>query len=281
MGHLSTGFSNQTHFAFLSNQHVLVKHVQQVGVAVPEFALVAINFKSVPSTKTQLKDVPTVCKFSYPPLHPSVHEVDLCIRSDPSPSWKPRSGLRVPFHKAQNERMFVVTIWTNFQDCSNLSHFIPFSALLPHVEQCESGSLTMGRNILWDEWGPAATRILPSSLRRWSPWVCYVYGTSYINLEAERTSDPRMSIYDFNQRSLRVAHSEDRDPGRRVITRPTNFGSNELFEGAVPTSLPFSLTRLTPPPFPEGQITGAMISEDSIVFVHSEVSHTRFSYNGT
>lgn len=268
--------NTQCPFAFLSERHVLVTYVRGIDEEEPELVLGVFDFLSSPEEKMSWKDMKYVCELLFPPLTESAEVLAVMLRSDPAPGWQPDRNLTVPFYKARDERLFVLTSWFAAGDqIRPLLLFFLSSSVLSHVERIESGDCSKGSRIPWEEWGPSGSRLFPAPINHSPVWVCYVHGTSFIcSTEARRRDQPRkLQILDFNQLGLKkvlTGHGDEDDEEADVITSaldsgPLGFG---VFAGLVSTSLRYQ-RRVIEIPGRVNSIGACMVSDDSIIMVYS------------
>ena len=209
-----------------------------------------------------LEDIPYVCELQYPELQGNVEY--FLIRAEPTPTWRPPAGLRVPFYGSRKD--FIFTISTRI--LSGETHestvlFVPLSTLLSEVER----SLNVPRRVVaWNAWGPSGTRMVcrePSET-----WVCYTYGMKFI--QGLRWKNGHVArVYDFNPYAARnhVKTSADSPVLWNRLAKQTKPGGRcQSFCREVTTRLPGRVATITLEHSDEGW-DAAMIGEDHIVMV--------------
>ncbi|TCD69894.1 Amino-acid acetyltransferase, mitochondrial [Steccherinum ochraceum] len=268
--------NTQSPFLFLSDRHVLVAYVHGLDSDEPRLLLKVFDFMSAPTTKTSCTDMPFVCEFALPRQHATSDIFAIALRSDPAPGWKPPASLSVPFHKARNERLFVLSIWfAGDGQIKPLLLFIPSFTLFRHIDRVGSGDDAIGRQVPWQDWGPEGTRILPVTIQHSSVWVCYVHGMSFVSIGGVNQGQATaLNIFDFSPLALKKAKQEGQTAGDdergfpKLVDKETHVGSNDMFEGRVATSLPFRLQGFNIPEDAR-DARAAMMSEDNLILVCS------------
>ncbi|OJT10824.1 hypothetical protein TRAPUB_12693 [Trametes pubescens] len=236
-------------------------------------------------------DLDYLCAFHYPPLADNFATISMSIRSDPAPNWKPSPSLKVPFHVAHQDRLFVITLWV----VEGNMHIMPFISLVPSttfmtsIDTIAPGET--GRVFEWSEWGPAGSRLIPAPPTHTSVWVCYVYGMMFA-MSIRQGSQRIILALDFNPHSVgRVLAREAREAAESPETTPEEraavqesaisvtderlFRPANIFREEVRTSLPHVMRKTRPfSAEGEGHFDAVMVSEDSLVMVSSQ-SHIR------
>lgn len=259
-------------FGFLADDRVLVGVVRN-----PEPSLVVVNYKAVSSEVTHITNVEYELSLQYPTLQPWAAALAISVRSDPSPAWQPAANLKVPFHTAQNERLFVITLWVaEGANIYTLLLFVPFSTVTSHLKSLAVSG--RGRQIPWDDWGPSGSRMLKAPPGHSMIWVCYIFGMAFIapqrtNEILEHPVGPKaIQIFDFNQLAIRkelTQPTEDESEVTQLILDPTELKLDQIFERTVTTRLPYRWKTVNVPLHPDHAFNAVMLSEDSIVTVTS------------
>lgn len=285
-------------FAFLTSRHILVAFVHSFFLDDPQPtpSLLVIDFIShtTGSDPTDIKDVLFTCGFEFPEIMEGGAVHALSIRSDPAPTWHPDPTLKVPFHTAREDRLFVNTLRVaEGPNITTLLLFIPSSTVLSHLSSLPPPSLPSekGRRFEWEEWGPLGTRMLVAPRRHSAVWVCYAFGMSYA-APYEDVSDvfqtprgPKMvQIFDFGQVGIRraVAKGEvevigDSDEGStqstsgglqtRIHATESELPLRGVFTRPIRTSLPFMWRTRRVPFNPAHTFDAVILGEDAIITV--------------
>ncbi|KAI0649960.1 hypothetical protein C8Q79DRAFT_941783 [Trametes meyenii] len=233
-------------------------------------------------------DLDYLCAFHYPALADNFATISMSVRSDPAPNWRPDPALKVPFHVARQERLFVITLWV----VEGNMHILPFISLVPSttflasIESIAPGET--GRTFEWSEWGPAGSRLIPAPPTHTSVWVCYVYGMTF-TMSVREGSKRTILALDFNQMNVRRAQARQREQSETteegeqsaddknflVVSEPRVFRPAHMFKEEVTTSLPHIVRKTDQGSMEgEGHFDAVMVSEDSLVLVSSQ-SHVR------
>ena len=229
--------------------------------------LIVLDFVTEFNERHHVEAAEHVCSFRFPQLRTSADPLKLEIRSDPSPSWTPNSGLNVPFYVAENNRLYVITLWLGVH---NVLHSVTLLAPLPTFLSCMDGSIShrIDNVFQWSDWGPKGTRMLMNRIPPSAVWVCYVYGLKYVALRKDQNRKHFVvDVYDFNQPALRRALHKNHDTNTETyVIDPSVLGEDDIFEDAVETSLPYRLRTL---PLDLRSIAHVAIvcSEDSLIIV--------------
>ncbi|KAI0356942.1 hypothetical protein OH77DRAFT_183926 [Trametes cingulata] len=281
--HLYLTGADLASFAFLTSHHVLLGSLPAVAIGEDNLfhgddpRLLVIDLERLSGEhEMDFNDLDYLCEFHYPALTDNFAVIGLSIRSDPAPNWTPSPGLKVPFHVARQDRLFVITLGVihgNMQVIPLIS-LVPSSTFLACLDKIAPGETR--RAFEWSEWGPAGSRLMPGLPTHSSVWVCYVYGMTFV-MSARSGSQRVVMTLDFNQLAVRRA----RQQGRKRDTYSAINDDNRLsapsgvFTEEVKTSLPHIIRRSGPLGAEgEGHFDAAMISEDSLVLVASQ-SHIR------
>lgn len=247
-----------------------------------EPSLLVVDFLKAPNQPMAVLDVTFECAFHYPVMFPWASALAISVRSDPSPMWTPHSDPRVPFHTAQRDRLFVITLWVaEGANISTLMLFVPSFTILDKLNSLAPG--ISGRRFEWTEWGPSGTQMRFAPRGHSMVWVCYVFGMSFVapyrpglpHAADQPTGATRIQVFDFNQLAIKrqlaqggkFMEDEDEDEVTRIITEPSTVTLNRIFTRQIVTSLPY---RWRMKEVSETQtFDSAMLSEDSIVTVSS------------
>jgi hypothetical protein len=264
-------------FSFLTDRHVLLAVVynpddeERPRSQQLEPALLVVDFISTQNDPTDITDVDFECALDFPTMLPWARALAISVRSDPSPSWTPHPDLKVPFHTARHDRLFVITLWVVERDeMSTLLLFVPSSTVLSKLNTLSSNE--SGKRFEWEEWGPDGSHLRLSHRGHSMVWVCYIFGISFIAPYKPSTSvDPlpgftMIQILDFNQVAIKRLLAEGtRTEGdvTTIVTKPSRVTLNKIFTRRIETRLPYRL-RIKHVP---GQFNSAMLSEDAIVTV--------------
>lgn len=224
--------------------------------------LVVMNFQDEISEPHPFEDLQCFVKFRYPEFDAGPF-LDIDIRADPGPSWRPSVKLQVPFSQDTSHALLVVTLWIVLEgDLQCLVQFLPSNGL-SEVTSCYD------REYEWEEWGPHRSRIVFPPQPHSDTWVCYVYGWKYVITEpgaSEGASEHDFvaRIYDFNQAAIK---RNDRDTRSSWLYQraKTVFAPGTIFDDVVETTFPYRSQLLT--------LKGthkhchALCSEDHIILV--------------
>ncbi len=230
-----------------------------------------------------LSSIDFQCALYLPSTRPQVVLFALNIRSDPAPGWTPHPSLRVPFHVAHRDRIFVMTLWVAEEmGWKAFVVFLPLST----VYQCLDRALKENkREFSWKEWGPDGTRFIEAPSTHSPVWICFVSGMSYISAQ-ERIPRGKhgIRILDFRPLALRKQQS-DRESGEDAevdeVTQTHDSPHTvdlrgNIFVEPVTTSLPFRERILEIPVTEKGLISIAMMNEDSIVIAYGVSSFSAY-----
>ncbi|KII87711.1 hypothetical protein PLICRDRAFT_54778 [Plicaturopsis crispa FD-325 SS-3] len=209
------------------------------------------------------------CKFQLPRLARGHRPVDVTIRAEPGPSWAPPASLKVPFHAARNQRILVVTLSAGIPNVSFV-FFMLQDAFLEHIDRVGTHS---GYTFRWEEWGPQTTRM--ARIDPSDTWVCYLYGTKFVQLSKASTGGLCVQLYDFNQNAIRHALSCEQDPeecetGSTSLLNHSTTGDrrHSMFRDPVITCLPCRLTSFPLPNLNEYyEVEAVMLSEDALILI--------------
>ncbi|KAF9239137.1 hypothetical protein BU15DRAFT_46969 [Melanogaster broomeanus] len=219
----------------------------------------------------QFADIPCICRFQLPRVRRD--DVDIFIRSEPSPLALPSPSLRVPFSASQGDCLYVVTLRTD----TTVVLMALRSTFLAHTTSCSDENVPANPSqvVPWQDWGLASTRILrldPSDC-----WVRYTHDTKFIFPTSKNTA----YLYDFNPYAVRRHRLPSKSPDGAQdssMWTPLEFESlvrAELspFLEVVITRLPGSVThvdlqklaRIHSIPLPLETSLWPMLAEDHIV----------------
>ena len=225
-------------FSLLSDTCVLLAACDDFG---PN--LVVMDFQKESSEAHTFEDLQCVVKFRYPEFDEQrVFFLDIEIRADPGPSWKPSTKLQVPFYQDTSNALFVVTLWILFEDVvQSLVQFLPSNGLVASLLETEVPTYYE-----WEEWGPHSSRFLLPPQPHSEAWVCYVHGWKYVMSEPGASDGASEDgfvarLYDFNQviinRNYRDTRSSAVADGWLCKRAGTVLGT--IFEDLVETTLPY------------------------------------------
>ncbi|KAG1871004.1 hypothetical protein C8R48DRAFT_770604 [Suillus tomentosus] len=259
-------------FAFLSSRFLLVGSVFD-SEAINIQARLYVFDMTKPSSETFGLWADYSCVFLWPEFNFWTNPVALSIRSDPSPTWQPNPEARLPFSTAPGDRLLIITVsLVNNDRIVPYDMFVSADTLLSHIEALPTE--VRSREIKWDEWGPAGTRLM-RSLSQPSLWVCYVFGTKFVSLtEPTHTSPQTLEMWDFNQ--LAMKRDAKVQGGISHHVRDTTV-IDKVFADEIYTSLPYRVIKRTLPPHssPELSFTAVICSEDSLILVDSSHRYLR------
>ncbi|KAI0772792.1 hypothetical protein BD413DRAFT_34230 [Trametes elegans] len=283
--------SDLSSFAFLTSRYILLTSLPTMELDDnnvfhgddPRLLVIDLDRMS-DQCELEFSDLDYLCAFHYPALADNFATISMSIRSDPAPDWKPDPALKVPFHVARQERLFVTTLWV----VEGNMHILPFISLVPSSTFLSCirtiAPEETGRVFEWSEWGPAGSRLIPAPPTHTSVWVCYVWGTTFA-MSIRQGSQRVILTLDFNQYAVRRALAEEArvaaagqledDRPFIAVTDDREFRPANIFKEEVRTALPHVMRKT--PPFSaegEGHFDAVMISEDSLVMVSSQ-SHIR------
>ena len=277
-------------WAFLSSRFLLLAYGGE-GADDPQFLVIDLESPQ-PSTSLPLSEVKYLCAFHYPRLRNDLTVLDMLIRSDPAPNWRPAPTLAVPFSVSRADRLFVVTLWLiEYDDETNMFSLVPASTFLRAIGSLAPGET--GRHFAWAEWGPRGSRFIaaPSTYTSTEVW----YGAMFATVEQEL--DPQTGrfcksvvVRDFNQLAVRKAiagagekessdglgNSSGLEEGgsMRVVADAAVFEPTGVFEEEVTTALPY-VERIFVPTEEDGEFNSVLLAEDAMVLV-TGVSVNRF-----
>lgn len=281
-------------FSFLSDRHILLavlNHNQNGDGQFPQDIAPALSivdyiqpFSDGPQHVLRTKAV----TLWYPPLRDNVTMISFEVRSDPAPSWQPDQASLPPFHLASSNRLYVVSLWVAVEG-ENIPQllvlFLP-SRTLTNVFRSYEDELrsSEGVYVAWANWGPEGSRMTVSQVPHSAAWVCYVYGSRYVALEAHQKGMERVwcRVYDFNDLPIRRGRTEVDQ--KNVITEEAEFSSQlcdttvyqagpmtvkggRIFQNDVTTSLPFRWRSAELDILASERNCAIMCSEDNIIVV--------------
>lgn len=214
-----------------------------------------------------VEDIPYICELQYPAL--IAHTEFFLIRSEPTPTWRPPTGLGVPFYRSRRDFIFTISMRNFLGDIHGSTVLlVPLSILLSEVERSRN---VPRRNVAWSEWGPSGSRMIcrePSET-----WVCYAYGMKFIQgLRWKRGHVAR--AYDFNQYAARKHVKTTIDSPvlwKRLATLSEPSARSEVFEEEVITTLPGRVATIALEHWERGW-DAVMIGEDNILMVQVRLS---------
>ncbi|KAG1749839.1 uncharacterized protein EDB91DRAFT_767947 [Suillus paluster] len=257
-------------FTFLSSRFLLVGSLVGIEALNTRSRLYVLDMARSSSEKIGLA-ADYFCAFLWPEFGLWTSPLTFSIRSDPSPAWQPDPEVQLPFLMAHRDRLFIIAASLLCDGrVAYYDLFVSAGTFLSHIEAIPTGSR---RDIDWDEWGPTGTRLMRSP-SRFSPWVCYVFGTKHVSLVQPIQMFPQtLEIRDFNQLAIKRDANVQDVVADHVCDATVISG---VFQDKAQTSLPYRLTRRTlPPPRSSSEpfFNAVMCSEDSVILVDS--SHRR------
>jgi len=206
-----------------------------------------------------------ICSFNFPNMNIWTSPLHITIRSDPAPSWTPNPQLQALFSHENNDRLFVVTLWTSDGlVVKNVVLFIPASTLLTHLSHANAVGTD---DLLWEAWGPEGTRMLPS-LNHSNVWVCYVYGSKFVvSRPPVQAGVYPVDVYDFHQLSFRRSFQQTVESSARTNTEFVAGGTriSNTFRKEIRTCLPYR--KRTIYLNNRSEIESVMCNEDNLIFV--------------
>ncbi|CAL1702741.1 unnamed protein product [Somion occarium] len=144
--------------------------------AEPEVELLILDMRSANPSETSVEDLDYTCSFHLPALRIGRHIYVADIRTDPAYSWSPDDRLAIPFHAAACQSLIVVTLNNQLTFVISVEKLLPYFYNIANVGQ--------KHQILWDTWGPRATRAF-SLFEGQSPvWFRNVYRTRFVYLSS-------------------------------------------------------------------------------------------------
>lgn len=202
--------------------------------------LVVMDFEKESSKRHSFQDLQCAVKLYYPEFyHKRVFFIDINIRADPGPSWRPNAKLQVPFSQDTSNALFVVTLWTLLEDSLHtLVQFLPSNGLSSLIKN-EVTSYE------WEEWGPYRSRLFTPPQPHSEIWVCYVHGWKYVTSEEPDDSEDGFvaRLYDFNPVAMQRKYRDTRssaDVDRWLCNKTgTVLAPGTIFEDLVETRLPY------------------------------------------
>lgn len=271
-------------FGFVTDRHILLAVVDNPLIdpeedGLIERSLIVVDFKTAPKESTSLGDLNFECALDLPRMLPTASVVAISARSDPAPNWTPSPDLKVPFHTARRDRLFVITIWVaGGGNVSALLLLVPSSTIVAKLDSVSPDE--RGRRFDWEEWGPSGTHLRLAPREHTMIWVCFVFGSSFIAPYRPHNPSPLLpppgpkmiQIFDFNQLAIKRLLDEgveDESEVSHVITKPSTVILNRIFPNPVVTSLPYRWRTKKAPHHPGYTFESAMLSEDAIVTVTS------------
>ena len=225
--------------------------------------LVVMDFQKESSEPHTLQDLQCIVKFCYPKFDQKrVFFLDIDIRADPGPSWRPSA--QVPFSQDTSNALFVVSLWILLEDAvQSLIQFLPSDGLTSLIK-------SKATSYEWEEWGPYKSRFFIPSHPHSDTWVCYVHGCKYVMFEPGASEGGYVArIYDFNQAVIKRNYRDTRtlaDVDRWLCKKTrTVLAPGTIFEDLVETRLPYrsQVLSLTD----EHNHCLALCSEDHIIMV--------------
>lgn len=271
-------------FNFLTGHHIILTVVEDPLVEPEEEdasrpPFMVVDFTRCPKEAITLDTLKYQCAFELPPILPTASVIGISVRSDPAPSWAPNPDLKVPFHIARDDRLFVFTIWVAEGDgVIAILLLVPSSTFTSKLKSLSPEDDE--RRFDWEEWGPSGAHMRHAPHSHSTIWVCFVFGSSFIAPFRPGTPEallppvgPKMvQIFDFNQTAIkRLAHDGVRDESTvsHVITKPSKLTLSRIFPSPVVTSLPYRWRTKRVPHGSTHTFGSVMLSEDAIITVTS------------
>lgn len=247
--------------------------------------LLVINFLTASKEMQDLQDIEFETALQFPLMCAWVAPLVLTIRSDPAPGWKPHPSHNVPFHRARQDRLLVLTLWVAEE--VNWKAFVVFLPSSTVISKLETSLRSGQREFEWEEWGPDGTRFVQAPFAHSSVWVCFVHGMAFVHSVRVRPgggSPYDIRVLDFNplafrkQRFDEMERSTEDDHLTQIHSNPETVDlRGDVFKSPVITTLPYRVRTVRAPPVKgQARFTAVMLSEDSIVLVcnvslHSEL----------
>ncbi|CAL1695559.1 unnamed protein product [Somion occarium] len=264
-------------FAFLTDHHILLAKLVTYSAT-----LAVVDLQTSHAELTPCEDLQVECEFYLPELLTRNIVVDILLRLDPGPNWTPNPDLKVPFHIARGDRLFVVTVSLfspGDQHLRAYTLFIPSTTIFKHMDMYSG-------DIEWEQWGPAGSRLIYPTPSISRVWVCYVYGMGFTFLLRSQMHEQRQTLYmfDFNQLAIRKSMQEKANIDEPQTSESWNLMTDDsvidagasVFNDSIKTSLPFRFRIHDIAPDPDGRAVAAMLSEDSIILVCDATSVRRY-----
>jgi len=218
---------------------------------------------------TLYRDISYICRLQYPKMRAEV--VDILIRSEPTPGWRPPQFPQPPFFFTPSERIFAVTLRVTPQASTSeecIVLVVPSSTIMAQVDLSHD---TPRRRVPWKQWGPYGSHMLfrsPSEI-----WLFYVCGMKFIQLLPWNKKVKQARVYDFNKYAAKRdvqngQTTEPRLPWKRLGRLHSLNSQCSAFDEEVNTYLPGRVAVVDVMPNDTHQDwEAAMIGEDNIVVV--------------
>ncbi|PIL26136.1 hypothetical protein GSI_11891 [Ganoderma sinense ZZ0214-1] len=275
-------------WAFLTSRLLILAHSSEED---PRLLVVDLDSPQ-PSTPTMLSELDFLCAFCYPPFRDEVSVLDMLVRSNPAPTWRPSPALAVPFSVSPADRLFVVTFWLiEYDEEAVMLSLVPASTLLRAIATLAPGEMETARKrvFAWAEWGPRGSRLVEAPSSYTSTEVCYVYGTRFAHVEKDWDEGAGrlrkfVVVRDFNQLAVRRAGAAgtsggkgsalgssgvrmgDKEQSVRVVDAKTLGPPGVFQEEEVTTALPY-VERICVLASEDGEFNAVMLTEDAMVLV--------------
>ena len=223
-------------FSLLSDSCVILATYDDFG---PQ--LVVMDFQKESSEPHTFQNLQHAVKLYYPEFdrEKRVFFLDIDIRADPGPSWRPNAKLQVPFSQDTTNALFVVSLQILLEDTlQSLVQFLPSNGLTSLIK---NGATSYE----WEEWGPYRSRLFIPPQPHSETWVCYVHGWKYVGSEELGASEDGFvaRLYDFNQVIIKRNYRDTRtsaDANRWLCKKTgTVLAPGTIFEDLVVTRLPY------------------------------------------
>ena len=201
--------------------------------------LVVMDFQKESSEPHIFQDLQYAVKLYYPEFDQKLYFLDMDIRADPGPSWRPNAKLQVPFSQDTSNALFVVSLWVHVDDAVQcLVQFLPSNGLTSLI-------INEATSYEWEEWGPYRSRLFIPPQPHSDIWVCYVHGWKYVTLEEPGASEDGFvaRLYDFNQVVIKRNYRDTSTSAGvdRWLCKETGtvYAPGVIFEDLVETRLPY------------------------------------------
>lgn len=261
-------------FAFLTERHIIIALLTMPDLYdTLEPSLIVLDFKAESNERQAVEEAEHVYSFRYPPLKATANPIKFEIRTDPSPSWVPDHGLKVPFYIAKYNRVYVISLWLLVHDrLRYVTLLVPLATFL----SCMDGSPSRhtAKEFQWFDWGPQGSRMLMTHIPS-DVWVCYIYGSKYVTLRKDKKGFV-VDVYDFNQRALSRALKKGHETDDEIYAiDPSTLEDGEIFGDGIETSLPYRL-RTLPLNLRSIAHVAVLCSEDSLIILDSHINSREY-----
>lgn len=192
--------------------------------------MLVYDFKNATTEEPGFDEIPYVAAFEWPAMRPDIIPLDLMLRTDPAPVWKPDDKQKVPFYTEHTDRLIVVNYTVIVaSSVRGLQLHVPSSTLLKLVNSLEAEDT---RHVFgWDSWGRNGSR-LTKRTNDSLVWVCYVFGMKYIMPQPYslyRDGERMIQLMDYHplrvQKALKAQEDGVKQEWEVVQERYAFFGS--------------------------------------------------------